>query len=101
MMGVAAGGWRERMGEKLALQRVSGDHAGSYDIEVLARILFAPRSAAGRKRLQAHGRPKDVARDAAGVSVAFGCKDRLYAFLEKLKVERWRRRSRLLQQQHG
>jgi len=48
-----------------------------------------------RDRLEAQGRARAVARNAAGVTRAFGSEDRLDVRFEVFVVERWRGRTRL------
>jgi uncharacterized protein (DUF2236 family) len=90
---------RERMREQFALQWITGHHSCPDNIKILSRLFFTPGSAALRKRLQAHWRPRRVTRNATRMTHAFRGENRLNLCLEKFKIQR-RRGGRLLCKQH-
>jgi hypothetical protein len=86
-MRIASGAFCKGMLQQAARRRVSRHDTRSDDLEVLAGLFFVPRRASRRERLQLHGRPKGVARDAPRVPGTFRGEDSLDTRPEEFEVE--------------
>jgi hypothetical protein len=91
---IAPGSFNERMQEQFALRGLTGNHPGTDDVEILARIFLTPCGAARRQRLQPHGRARRVAGHASRISESLCGENRLNARLKEFEVERRRCRRR-------
>src|SRR5262245_33896807 len=86
------------MHKQFALHGISCNDACPHDVEVFARGFIIPRCASRRQCLQAHWSARRMARHAARVLWPLGREDGLHLRFKKFKIERWRRRRRLLHQ---
>src|SRR6186997_2420714 len=91
MMRIAARAFGKRVTQQLADLWFACDDTRLDDLEVLARVLFAPGRVAWRQLLQPHRRAGVVTGDAPRIASALGREHRLDASLEEVVVERGRR----------
>src|SRR4026207_2213309 len=91
MMRIAARAFGKRVTQQLADLWFACDDTRLDDLEVLARVLFAPGRVAWRQLLQPHRRAGVVTGEAPRIPRGLGREHRLDASLEEVVVERGRR----------